>query len=180
MKKFYILFLSFVAIKSLAQDTTYTLKDFKFSYTVPKTWKHVEFGSANWEDAGKSSVCKCAGTMDIFKIPNGDDYDYIHMVIYPSDKKGQNVEKRRGAWQYRFVPVEDGDSLKTNSLLWTRFTSKFTTTGGENRFKDYKVWQLKSRFGNTYYTMFIWAKPTIFKDYEGKIENIVKTISPIN
>jgi hypothetical protein len=155
---------------------TVSQPNIKMEYEIPKTWKVQEFFKTGWDDPSGSSVCSCAGTINILKIPlGGDVFDYVHMVAYPSDKKGQNVEKRRGAWQYRFVPVENADTINYTNFIWLRYSSKFVVQGGENRFKDNIVWKYVSHYGQTYYTLYFWAKPSTFREYQPVIEKIVSS-----
>src|SRR6185369_14975327 len=99
---------------------------------------------------GGSSICHCAMAVNIMKIPNGDDFDYLHMVVYPSDKKGVANPMRSQVWQYKIVATEGGDSLHTNHLQWLHNSGKLVTTG-ENRFKDFLAWKYQTHTAKTYY-----------------------------
>lgn len=179
MNKFLLPFLA-VSLCGLSQTVTVSQPNIGMEYEIPKTWKVQEFFKTSWEEPGGSSVCPCAGTINILKIPlGGDAFDYIHMVAYPSDKKGQNAEKRRGAWQYRFVPVEDADTINYSSFIWLRYKSKFIVQGGENRFKDCVVWKLESHKEKTYYTLYFWAKPATFREHQPEIEKIIASFKGI-
>ncbi|MFL5753143.1 MAG: hypothetical protein ACJ76F_07045 [Bacteroidia bacterium] len=180
MKKLPLLFFFIHGFIGTSQTVLVSQPNIAMEYQIPKSWKVQEFFKTSWDEPGGSSVCPCAGTINILKIPaGGDEFEYIHMVAYPSDKKGQNVEKRRGAWQYRFVPVENADTINYANFIWLRYTSKFVVHGGENRFKDCVVWKLESHKGKTYYTLYFWARPTVFKEHQPEIEKIIASFKGI-
>ena len=148
-------------------------------YEIPDTWKVQEYFKGSWEDPGGSSACKCALAINILKVPNAVDFDYIHFVVYPSTKKGQTDEKRKGVWQYKFVPVEDEDTLRTDHMTWLRAKSKFTCVG-ENRFRDNIVYRYRANTNSTWYTVYVWAKPMMLETYAADLKHLLNTLKPVN
>lgn len=180
MKKLYFLFLIVIVYSGVGQELKqYSFPNLNIQYAIPDSWKVQEYFKNSWEEPGGSSACKCALAINILKIPNAVDFDYIHFVVYPSTKKGQTDEKRKGVWQYKFVPVEEEDTVKTKHLTWLRSKSKFTCIG-ENRFKDNIVFRYRSGTTSTWYTVYIWAKPSVLEYYQGDIKEILNSIKPIN
>ena len=112
------------------------------------------------------------------KIPNGDDFDYLHMVVYPSDKKGLANPMRSQVWQYKIVATGAGDSLHTPHLQWVHYSGKLTVSG-ENRFKDCIAWKYQTHTPKAYYTVYFWAKPEIMTQYKGVIEKIMQSFKAI-
>src|SRR6202007_1750504 len=94
------------------------------SYEIPKDWNVQEYYKGDWDKPGGSSICHCALSVNILKVPNGDDFDYLHMVIYPSDKKGVSDPMRANVWQYKITCGDKGDSLHTPNLQWIHYTGK--------------------------------------------------------
>ncbi len=142
-------------------------------YELPKNWTVKEFSGSDWELPAGNNVCPCSGTLNIFKFPNLDDYEYIHMVVYPSDKRHMNEEKRKQVWQYKFVKKEiDPDTLKTENHTFLKSVSRFDAPG-DHRFKGNVVWKITTVNAGVYYTMYFWAKPALMMEYKSTIENII-------
>jgi len=93
-----------------------SLPDLKAEFEVPSNWKVDSYYKGDWDKSGGSSICHCALAVCILKVPFGDDFDYLHMVVYPSDKKGSTDPQRTTVWQYKITHGETGDSLKTPNL----------------------------------------------------------------
>src|ERR1700739_2043041 len=104
----------------------------KASYELPAGWSVKEYYKDGWDKPGGSSICHCALAVNILKIPNGADFDYVHMVVYPSDKKGSTDPMRTQVWQYKIAHGEQGDSLKTPNLQWVHYSGNITLVG-DNR-----------------------------------------------
>lgn len=165
---------------SLICQTKVNLPELNMEYELPAGWETKSFFKEDWEMPGGNNVCQCAGVLNTFKIPGGGDFDYIYFSVYPSDRKHANAEKRQGVWQYKFVPVEQVDTVKTDHLVWEKQTSKLKPFGSsDNRFKDYTAYKYYSHFGPTYYIMYIWAKPFMLQKYKAKLDAIVASFKPI-
>jgi hypothetical protein len=147
--------------------------ELKAEYEVPADWKVEKYFKDNWDKPAGSSICHCALSVNILKIPNNaGDFDYLHMVVYPSDKKGSADPQRGSVWQYKITHGEQGDSVKTANLKWIHYTGKLVYTG-EHRFKDNIAWIYQTHKDKTYYTVYFWAKPAMLSQYKGVIDKII-------
>ena len=177
MLKLFLFLFSFAAI---AQPKTVTLPELAMEYEIPEKWEVKSFFKVNWETPGGNNLCQCAGVLNLLKVPTGGDYEYLYFAVYPSDRRGANAEKRQSVWQYKFVNVEKVDTIKTEHLLWERQISKLKPVGStDNRFKDFTAWRLTSKLGNTYYTMYIWAKPAMMIHYQTVFDAMLASFKPI-
>jgi len=152
--------------------------DLKAEYELPSGWDVHQYYKGDWDKPGGSSICHCALSVNILKIPVSDDFDYIHMVVYPSDKKGAADPQRANVWQYKVSHGEAGDSVKTPNLQWKHYTGKLTYTG-ENRFKDHTAWKYQTNYKKVYYTVYFWAKPALLSQYKGVIDKIIASFKPL-
>ena len=152
--------------------------DLMASYEVPKDWSVKQYFKDSWDKAGGSSICHCALSVNILKVPNGDDFDYLHMVVYPSDKKGASDPMRANVWQYKIANGDKGDSLHTPNLQWLHYSGKLTCDG-DNRFKDCIAWKYVTHNQKTYYTVYFWAKPAMLTQYKSVIEKIISGFKSI-
>jgi hypothetical protein len=151
----------------------------KAEYELPGGWEATEFYKGDWDKPGGSSICHCAMSINILKIPGiGDEFDYVNMVVYPSDKKGITDPQRNMVWQYKIVHGEGGDSLKTSHLKWKQFQGKIVYTG-EHRFKDNITLTYQTNNGKVYYTVHFWGKASILSQYKGVIDKIMKSFKPL-
>ena len=173
---FYLLFIFPVLI--YAQSKKVSLPDLAMEYEVPKNWEVKSFFKDNWDKPGGNNVCACAGVINSIKFPSGEGFEYLYFVAYPSNRGGVNADGRQGAWQYRFEMTPNADTIETDHLMWVRHISKFKSAAND-RFKNNPVWKLNGRFGNTYYVLYFWAKPTIFNDNIANIEAIINSFKPI-
>lgn len=142
------------------------------SYVLSKEWKVQSYFKGDWDNAAGSAVCHCGMSINILKVPNGDDFDYLHMVVYPSTKKGVADPMRAHVWQYKITHGEKGDSLHTPNLQWIQYTGKLVTPG-ENRFKDCIAWKYVTHSQKAYYTVYFWGKPAMMQQYKPVIEKIM-------
>ncbi len=148
--------------------------DLKAEYEVPADWTVQQYFKDNWDKPAGSSICHCALSVNILKVPNGaGDFDYLHMVVYPSDKKGIADPQRGYVWQYKITHPDGGDSVKTPNLQWIHYSGKLVYTG-EHRFKEHMVWVYQTHKDKTYYTVYFWAKPSILTQYKGVIEKTIQ------
>jgi hypothetical protein len=153
--------------------------DLKAEYEIPKGWDVHEYYKGDWDKPGGSGICHCALAVNIFKVPSiGDEFDYIHMVVYPSDKKGAADPQRANVWQYKISHGENGDSLKTPYLKWKHYNGKLTCSG-ENRFKEHIAWKYQTNHQKVYYTVYFWGKPAMMMQYKGVIEKIMNSFKPL-
>jgi hypothetical protein len=177
-----ILHITFFLLSSFAfaQNKKVSLPELAMEYEIPAKWEVKSFFKGDWEVPGGNNVCQCAGVMNSLKVPSGGDFEYLYFAVYPSDRKGANAEKRQSVWQYFFVPKESSDTLKTDYLVWEKQVSKLKPHGSnDNRFKDYIAWRLLSKFGNTYYTMYIWAKPMMMQQYSSTFQSMIESFKPV-
>ncbi|MGZ3864439.1 MAG: hypothetical protein ACXVPN_14370 [Bacteroidia bacterium] len=180
LQRLLILFCLVAALPVIAQQKI-SNSDLKVAYEVPATWEVKEYFKGDWDKPSGSAICHCGMTINIFKMPNNlDDFDYIHMVVYPSDKKGFTNPMRSQVWQYEIKTGNNGDSLKTPNLQWKHFTGKITTSG-ENRFKECIVWKYTTNTPNqkVFYTVYFWGKPAMMNQYKGTIEKIMNGFKSI-
>jgi hypothetical protein len=161
-------------------QTKVSLPELNMEYELPANWETKSFFKGDWELPGGNNLCPCAGVLNTYKIPGGDDFDYIYMAAYPSDRKHANAEMRQGVWQYKFVQKEDVDTVKTEFLVWEKQTSKLKPHGSsDNRFKEYTAYRYSTHFGPTYFIMYIWAKPYMLQQYSEAIKGIVASFKAI-
>ncbi len=178
VKQFTIVFV-FISSLCFAQNKL-SYPDLNIEYELPSNWETKPFFKVNWETPGGNNLCQCAGVINSYKVPGGGDFDYIYLSVYPSDRRGANAEKRQGVWQYKFVPTEKMDTVKTDYLVWEKHTSKLKPYGSsDNRFKDFVAYKYDSHFGTTYFTMFIWAKPYMMQQYKDVLDKIVASMKAI-
>lgn len=152
--------------------------DLKAEYEVPSDWKVQEYYKGDWDKPGGSSICHCALAVNILKVPFNGDFDYLHMVVYPSDKKGAGDPQRGNVWQYHIAHGENGDSVKTPFLKWKMYSGKLTTQG-DNRFKDCIAWKYQTHNEKVYYTVYFWGKPSLMSQYKAVIEKIMSGFKPL-
>lgn len=162
-----------------AQQKKITLPDLALEYNIPEKWEVKSFFKGDWDKPGGNNVCPCAGVINSLKIPNGSDFDFVYFVAYPSSRGGFSADMRQGVWQYRFELISHSDTVETDHLLWVRQVSRFKLQGSSDRFKNNTVWRLNSRFGNTYYIIYFWAKSTLFREYTPDFEAIINSLKPI-
>jgi len=161
-----------------AQSKKVNLPELAMEYEVPKNWEVKSFFKDNWDKPAGNNICPCAGVINSIKFPSGEGFEYIYFVAYPSNRGGVNADGRQGAWQYRFEMTPNSDTIETDHLMWVRHVSKFKSAAND-RFKNNTVWKLNSRFGNTYYVLYFWAKPFLFNENLTTIEAIINTFKPI-
>lgn len=171
IKRLFLGFLLFTSVVANAQQKV-ALKNFKAEFEVPADWNVQEYFKGDWDKPAGSAICHCALAVSILKVPVGDDFDYLHMVIYPSDKKGSTDPQRLNVWQYKITRT-GGDSIKTPNMQWIHFNGKLTTQG-DNRFKDHLAWIYQTHENKMYYTIYFWAKPGMLSQYKTVIEKIIK------
>lgn len=171
VKRLLLTFLVGTALCATAQQKV-SSPDLKAEYEVPADWKVQQYFKGDFDKAAGSGICHCALAVNILKVPTATDFDYLHMVVYPSDKKGAADPQRSMVWQYKISHGDQGDSVKTSNLKWIHYNGKITCTG-ENRFKDNLVWIYQTHHDKTYYTVYFWAKPALLMQYKGTIEKIM-------
>lgn len=152
--------------------------DLKAAYQLPGEWKIQQYYKGGWDKPGGSSICHCAMAVNILKLPSGDDFEYLHMVVYPSDKKGARDPQRAHVWQYEIKHGEQGDSLITEHLRWKHYHGKLVCTG-ENRFKDCVAWKYVTNHNETYYTVYFWARPGMMSQYKDVISQVMHSFRPL-
>ncbi|HWY37781.1 MAG TPA: hypothetical protein VNY73_04435 [Bacteroidia bacterium] len=171
LKRLLILFCLCTGFIALAQEKI-SQPDLMASYELPADWKVQQYFKESWDKPGGSGICKCALSVNILKVPNGADFDYLYMVVYPSDKKGSTDAMRSQVWQYKITHGEKGDSLHTPNLQWIQYTGKLTCVG-ENRFKDCIAWKYVTHNQKAWYTVYFWAKPALLAQYKDTIGKII-------
>ena len=176
-----LVLLCFCTALSISAQQKISQADLKASYELPVGWEVKQYFKGDWDKPGGSSICHCALSVNILKVPNNlDDFDYVHMVVYPSDKKGVADPMRGQVWQYKIATGDNGDSLKTPNLQWKHYTGKLITTG-DNRFKDCIAWKYVTHTANqkAFYTVYFWGKPTMMQQYKTVIEKIISGFKSI-
>jgi hypothetical protein len=162
---------------SFAQETV-SQPDLKAAYEIPKNWKVQEHYKGDWDKPSGSAVCQCALAINIFKIPSGMDFDYIHMVLYPSNQKGASDTKRGQVWQYKINVTDKGDSVHTANLQWIKYQGRLTCSG-ENRFKDCTALKYQTHKGDNYYTVYFWGTPELLTQYKDSIDKIISSFKAL-
>lgn len=175
LKRLLLVFLSLSGPLCLVAQQKVFQPDLKAEYEVPADWKVTQYYKGGFDKPGGSGICHCALSVNIYHIPSiGDEFDYLHMVVYPSDRKGFTDPMRSQVWQYKISHGDMGDSVKTPNLQWKHFTGKITTAG-ENRFKDQLVWVYQTNYKEKiYYTVYFWAKAALLSQNKAVIEKIIK------
>ena len=171
LKRLFLAFSLVIYLTCNAQQKV-SQPDLKAEYELPSNWSVQQYFKDNWDKPAGSSICHCALSVNILKVPNGDDFDYLHMVVYPSDKKGSTDPQRANVWQYKITHPEGGDSVKTPHLKWIHFSGKLIYTG-EHRFKEHTAWIYRTHKDKAYYTVYFWAKPSMLSQYKGVIDKII-------
>ncbi len=175
MKKTVILISMLIAVLAVqAQDwVEVNQKYFGIKYRLPDSWEIDGFGGNDWESYG-SSVCECAGTIN---IGNRFDDDEIFMVVYPTKfKDSLDIEKRRKVWDMVFDSNGEKSQIKTKNCTFEKIISKWTD-GTAGKRKGWTVWQLKTNYKNKqYYVMYFWAKPEVMKNNEDLLMQILNSI----
>lgn len=177
VKYLFCTFFTLSCLPALAQQKV-SQPELKAEYEVPSNWDVHAYFKGDWDKPSGSSICHCALSVNILKVPNGDDFDYLHMVVYPSSKKGSTDPQRAHVWQYHIMHGEKGDSLKTPNMQWIHYTGKLVATG-DNRFKEHIAWKYQTHTNKTWYTVYFWAKPGLLSQYKGVIEKIMKGFKPL-
>ncbi len=176
-KRLYLLIFLLVSLHFFGQQKV-SQPDLKAEYSLPKDWTVQQYFKGAWDKPGGSSICHCAMSFNTLKIPIGDDFDYVYMVVYPSDKKGVSDPQRSSVWQYKITHGENGDSLKTPNLHWKHYTGKINYPG-EHRFKDFIAWTYETHKEKVHYTVHFWAKPTVMSQYKAVIEKIMASFKAL-
>lgn len=129
-------------------------------YAIPNDWRADPFSS--------SSVCNCAGT-----ILDNLDLD-TRIVIYPTDKEGMLAEERQYVWDYKFVPSDKQDKIKTEHFVFDRMVSKWEDDEG----KDYEVWRISTHKKKMHYLIYVFGPPAELKAQKKVIHQILESIRP--
>lgn len=145
-------------------------------YELPKDWEIDSFGSDNDWEFGGSSVCDCAGTVNI-----GNRYkeDEVYMVVYPSKYEDSlNATKRTMVWGMTFEDLSAEENYLADHCIFTRDSGRWSPefTGG---FTDYEVWQFKTSGKGNYYVLYFWALPQAMKKHEKIIYHILDSFEPV-
>ena len=179
IKRLFLAFSVALCFMAAAQQKV-SNSDLKMDFTVPESWTVHTYFKSEFDKPAGSSICHCALVVCILKVPNGDDFDYLHMVVYPSDKKGASDPQRGFVWQYKVTHSESADSVKTPNLNWKHYSGKLTVTG-ENRFKDHMAWiyQTHTKKEKTFYTVYFWAKAGLLSQNKGIIDKIISGFKSI-
>lgn len=144
-------------------------------YKLPDTWEVDGFGSTNFDDDG-SSVCDCAGTIN---IGNRFEENEIYMVLYPARTEESALgEKRNQVWGMVF----DNNGTKSKyvvkkKLVFDITTSTFTKET-EGNYPDNKVMKIILEHKKQYYVIFFWAKPEVLDQNMSTIYSILDSFKP--
>jgi hypothetical protein len=152
-------------------------KYYGMTYELPSSWEVDGFGADDdWEQNG-SSVCDCAGSIN---IGNRFQPDEIYMVVYPTKiRDSVNASKRLKVWEMVFDTTGAKSEVKTKNLSFRKIVSKWTKeTAGE--YADNEVWRLKAEFKNQYYILYFWAKPNVIKKNLCLLNKILESFKPVD
>lgn len=146
------------------------------TYKLPASWERDGFGADDdWESTG-SSVCHCAGSIN---IGNRFEDDEIYMVVYPTKLKDSlNAPKRLKVWQMVFDTLGTKSKVQTKTLTFEKTVSKWTADTGQD-FPDAEVWKLTTAQKGKYYVIYFWAKPEVIKKNAGIIQQILESFKPV-
>jgi hypothetical protein len=172
----------FIAASQVFAQKKITLPDLNMEYDAPDTWETKSFFKSDWETPGGSDVCPCAVAVSSFKIPGKGVADYLYVIIYPSDEKKVNTEKRQNLWRYTFVPVTKTEKVKTKFMIWDQKISMLKPIGTyESQFKGYAAYRLAgtSASGPTHYLLYIIGKPAMLKEHKKEVDLIVQSFKPL-
>lgn len=165
----------------LVSQTLVNLPDLKMEYQLPSGWENKSFFKYDFESASGTDICSCAASYAAFKIPGSTPNETIEIIIYPSDKKHINLEKRQQMWHYQFIPVSNSEKIKTEHMQWEKQISKLKETGTyKNKYQDYTAYKLYGVHENVYYLMYIIGKPLILQKYKKDIDSIIKSFKPLS
>lgn len=151
-------------------------KYYGMTYELPSSWEVDGFGSDDdWEQNG-SSVCDCAGSIN---IGNRFEADEIYMVVYPTKiKDSLNASKRLKVWEMVFDTSGAKSEVKTKNLSFQKISSKWTKATADE-YVDNEVWKLTTEFKNQYYVLYFWAKPSVMKKNASLINKILESFKPV-
>lgn len=143
-------------------------------YKLPPDWAVDGFGfDNNWEGYG-SSVCDCAGSINI----SGNDS--LHMVIYPSKKSGVDSLKRNRIWDYTFVVAKKIDDINGKNLIFETSTGYLTCEGcSEESTKDKYTIRYFGKFKSNYYFIYFYGSETYINKNQALIHSILGTFTGI-
>ncbi|TNE54130.1 MAG: hypothetical protein EP338_08170 [Bacteroidetes bacterium] len=140
-------------------------------YKLPQSWEVDGFGSSDWDDYG-SSVCRCAGTINI-----GDRYGEktLYMVAYPSlDLKSIREGKRSQVWDWKYDdPGTQGTMKKYGKTRWYLTRSSWTKESTKEEDGDLVVWRYITTYKKQYYVVYFWAKEDVMLEKSGEIDQIL-------
>jgi len=131
------------------------------------------FGSdfGYWDDGG-SSVCDCAGTINL------DDDNKLGMVIYPTDAK-TDAKRREFVWDYHFILSGNVQTLETKKIKFEKEISKWELTEGSDEYMGMLgdvVWKLTTKTDNYGLIIYIWGDEANIKKNESTLLKIVDTM----
>lgn len=150
-------------------------KYFGVKYMLPESWEVDGFGGDDWESYG-SSVCQCAGTIN---IGNRFEEDDIFMVIYPT-RENDSIDgwKRTHVWDMKFVNTGETEVVKTKHARFKKMVSKWKKETAGDRADDV-VWRFTTSYKRQHYVIYFWAKPETISENKELIEKILHSIKPV-
>jgi hypothetical protein len=154
--------------------------ELNMQYDLPDTWESKPYFKSDWETPSGTDVCPCAAAVNTFKVQGKGVTDYIYVIVYPSDEKKVNTEKRQNLWRYTYAPVTKSEKVKTKFMVWDQKISILKPLGTyESQFKGYAVYRLAGASHPTYYLMYIVGKPAMLKEHKKEVDLIVNSFKPI-
>ncbi len=150
--------------------------DFNVTYKLPTFWEVDGFGGGfDYWNAGGSSVCDCAGTINFAYERT------LGMVIYPFDAESDLVI-REYIWDYHFVSGASTTSYKTKKITFEKTVSKWE----KNNPADYEmetlnaeVWRFKVTGPRYGLIVYFWADPDVLHFSEKMIDKILNSMVQI-
>jgi len=173
-KALIIIILVFVSISLFSQNwQNIDQKYLGMKYDLPEDWEIDGFGGGcgYWEEYG-SSVCYCAGTINIGKRYSEKE---IFMVVYPVQiKDSVNTIKRNMVWGMIFDENGSKSIIKTKKYTFEKNVSIWKPET-DYPYSGNEVWKLYTSSKNQYYIIYFWAKPEVMKENEKIIAQILES-----
>lgn len=175
-----VIVITSISISMSAQDTNWRQIDqsgYNMKYKLPNYWEVDGFGwDEDWDGYG-SSVCHCAGTVNLYR----DGWDIIiGMVVYPCHKTGVDSLKRQKVWNYKFSNGKKAGKIKTKHLKFSKKVGSWQTDDWNmEEMKGAEVWQLIAYHDEYAFVMYFWGDKEVLKKKEKVIMKIIESFEPV-
>jgi len=152
---------------------TVNQKYYNMKYKLPESWSVDGFGEDNDWNAEGSSVCHCAGTINL----SSDDSNKIIMVAYPCKEGDIKSENRQKVWSYSFIPSDNKDTIKTKYMTFVRSVSDFTSYDDYYIAERDEAWQLLCDNGNNSFILYFFGSTDEMQKQKDTIMQIIRSFS---